>query len=192
MYHSSILSLLTALTTSAIDVSKAQGATRHHAFQVAVIPFATVDAASYCRTLQAKLLRTPESPVFLLDTSNPAYVYQILPSRTMDHVDNAAFKDGDDIAPSVNDLPTEELIRMIENKEVTIKSHRIVDTITLITAGGDELRLTLERSGDLEPVGIMPRAGYRGGLSGQDKLLLSLLGGGGGGSKVRGIERLKN
>uniref|UniRef100_A0A8W7JZP1 Uncharacterized protein n=2 Tax=Anopheles albimanus TaxID=7167 RepID=A0A8W7JZP1_ANOAL len=139
--------------------------------------------------LQVKLLRT-QSPVFLLDTSYPANVYQIVPGRIMDTVDNAAAID--DIPPPANDLPTEELIRMIENKEVTVKSHRIVDIITLVTAGG-EIRLTLERSGDLEPVGIMPRSGSRGGLSGQDKLLLSLLGGGGGGcSKVRGIERLKN
>ncbi|ETN58747.1 hypothetical protein AND_009664 [Anopheles darlingi] len=109
----------------------------------------------------------------------------------MDTVDNVEFNDDSTATVAANDLPTEELIRMIENKEVTVKSHRIVDTITLITAGG-EFRLTLERSGDLEPVGIMPRTGNRGGLSGQDKLLLSLLGGGGGHSKVRGIERLKN
>ncbi|XP_058055690.1 uncharacterized protein LOC131207097 [Anopheles bellator] len=153
-------------------------------FQVVAIPFATVDANSYCRKLHSKLLQAADS-IFVLETSVPRRVYQVVPA--MEPIRPTA----PDVAGNeVDDIPVDDLVNMIRQQEVTVVSHQIVETITLETNDG-LVRLTVERPGNLGPSiaeasDVLPRSGL-----GNDKLLLSLLGGGRQ-SKVRRIERVKN
>ncbi|XP_052863338.1 uncharacterized protein LOC128269975 [Anopheles cruzii] len=154
-------------------------------FQVVAIPFATVDANSYCRKLHSKLLHAA-NPIFVLETSVPRRVYQVLPSvaTTMEPI-RPTTGAPDDAGNKVDDIPVDDLVNMIRQQEVTVVSHQIVETITLETNDG-LVRLTVERPGNLESSEIAARSGL-----GNDKLLLSLLGGGRQ-SKVRRIERVKN
>uniref|UniRef100_A0A182Q0S3 Uncharacterized protein n=1 Tax=Anopheles farauti TaxID=69004 RepID=A0A182Q0S3_9DIPT len=150
------------------------------------VPLETLEVGDYCDRLEMQL-GAKHSPMIVLQIGHPSQAYEVIAgkrNRTKTasgcEFDESEFEDESEC--EVKDRALQE----IQDNVIAVKSHRIVEYITLLTLEGEFL-LTLERTGDLEePLGLEPKFG---GDSAKDKLLLSLVGGGGG--RIKSFDRLK-